>query len=84
MELGEKLRQARLERRLTQEALAERLGVSRQTVSNWENNRSYPDVMSVIALSEEYSISLDDLLKGTGTCWYIWRRAQTSCGAGSG
>ncbi|MCI8818233.1 MAG: helix-turn-helix transcriptional regulator [Oscillibacter sp.] len=64
MELGEKLRQARLERRLTQEALAERLGVSRQTVSNWENNRSYPDVMSVIALSEEYSISLDDLLKG--------------------
>ncbi len=64
MELGETLKRARQERELTQEALAERLGVSRQTISNWENNRSYPDIMSVIALGELYAISLDELLKG--------------------
>ena len=64
MEIGQKLRQARLDSGLTQEAVAERVGVSRQTVSNWENNRSYPDIASVIALSELYSLTLDELLKG--------------------
>lgn len=64
MEIGQKLRQARLDSGLTQESVAERVGVSRQTVSNWENNRSYPDIASVIALSDLYSLTLDELLKG--------------------
>lgn len=64
MEIGQKLRQARLDSGLTQEAVAERVGVSRQTVSNWENNRSYPDIASVITLSDLYSLTLDELLKG--------------------
>lgn len=64
MEIGEKLKAARTESGLTQEQVAERLLVSRQTVSNWENERSYPDVVSVIKLSDLYSISLDELLKG--------------------
>lgn len=64
MDLGTKLKQARQSRNMTQEVLAERLGVSRQTVSNWENNRSYPDLASIIAISELYSLSLDILLKG--------------------
>ena len=64
MEIGQKLRQARLDSGLTQEAVAEQVGVSRQTVSNWENNRSYPDIASVIALSDLYSLTLDELLKG--------------------
>jgi transcriptional regulator with XRE-family HTH domain len=49
---------------MTQEALAERLAVSRQTISNWENGRSFPDIASIIALSDVYSITLDSLLKG--------------------
>lgn len=64
MEIGQKLRQARLDCRLTQEAVAERVGVTRQTVSNWENNRSYPDIASLLALGDLYSLTLDELLKG--------------------
>ena len=48
----------------TQETVAEKVNVSRQTISNWENEKSYPDIISVIELSSLYSISLDDLLKG--------------------
>ncbi len=43
---------------------AEKINVSRQTISNWENEKSYPDIISVIALSDLYSVSLDELLKG--------------------
>ena len=63
MEIGKKLKEARLNRDLTQEVIAEKLNVSRQTISNWENEKSYPDIISVIELSNLYSISLDDLLK---------------------
>ena len=64
MKIGEKLRDARNQKGLTQEEVADEIHVSRQTISNWENNRSYPDIISVIELSNLYSISLDDLLKG--------------------
>ena len=63
MEIGQKLREARQQRGLTQEELAERLRLSRQTISNWENERSYPDIMSLIALSDLYGLSLDGLVK---------------------
>lgn len=63
MEIGQKLKGARLRVKLTQEAVADAVGVSRQTVSNWENNKSYPDIVSVIKLSDLYSVSLDELLK---------------------
>lgn len=63
MEIGLKLKRARREKGLTQEQAAEALGVSRQTVSNWENNKSYPDIVSVIKMSDLYSVSLDHLLK---------------------
>ena len=48
---------------LTQEQAAAQLGVSRQTVSNWETEKSYPDIQSVIRMSELYGVSLDLLLK---------------------
>ena len=64
MEIGKKLKAARQSSGLTQEQVAERLYVSRQTISNWENEKSYPDIVSVVRLSDLYSISLDDLLKG--------------------
>lgn len=63
MEIGSKLNNARNNCRLTQEQVAEVLGVSRQTISNWENNKSYPDIISVIKMSDIYSVSLDHLLK---------------------
>ena len=66
MEIGKKLKEARLNRDLTQEVIAEKLNVSRQTISNWENEKSYPDIISVIELSNLYSISLDDLLVTLG------------------
>ena len=64
MDIGQKLKQARAAAGLTQEQAAGALGVSRQTVSNWENCRSYPDVAMVLAMSELYHVSLDELLKG--------------------
>lgn len=64
MEVGSKLKKARIGSGLTQEKVAEEIQVSRQTISNWENEKSYPDIISVIKLSDLYSISLDELLKG--------------------
>jgi len=64
MNIGEKLKRARVEANITQETLAEILAVSRQTISNWENGRSYPDIASIIVLSDVYNITLDSLLKG--------------------
>ena len=64
MKIGKKLKNARIEAGLTQEKAAEKIDVSRQTISNWENEKSYPDIISVIALSDLYSVSLDELLKG--------------------
>lgn len=64
MEIGKKLKNARMQSGLTQENVAEKINVSRQTISNWENEKSYPDIVSVIQLSDLYSISLDVLLKG--------------------
>ena len=63
-DIGSKIKAARLKKKMTQEQVAELLGVSRQTISNWENEKSYPDIISVIALSDLYSVSLDELLKG--------------------
>ena len=63
MDIGSKLKNARNEANFTQEQIADKLGVSRQTISNWENSKSYPDIVNVIKLSDIYSITLDALLK---------------------
>jgi transcriptional regulator with XRE-family HTH domain len=59
-----KLRDARENAGFTQEQVAEKIMVSRQTVSNWENGKFLPDIVSIIKLSELYGISIDELLKG--------------------
>ena len=64
MELGKQIMNCRQEADLSQEELAERIYVSRQTISNWENDKSYPDVNSLVLLSEVFHISLDKLIKG--------------------
>lgn len=64
MELGKQIKFYRQEAQLSQEELANRVYVSRQTISNWENDKSYPDVNSLVLLSEIFQISLDKLIKG--------------------
>lgn len=50
--------------KLSQEELAEKVYVTRQTVSNWENGKSYPDIHSLLLLSSLFEVSLDELVKG--------------------
>ena len=64
MEIGKKLKEARQMSGLTQEDVAEKLIVSRQTISNWETEKFYPDILYVLQLSDLYQISSDELLKG--------------------
>ena len=64
MEIKEIIKEARTKAGLTQEQAAEQLFVTRQTISNWENGRSLPDIISVLKMSDLYQISLDELLKG--------------------
>lgn len=63
MEIGILIKSARKKSGLTQEQSAEALNISRQTLSNWENGKTYPDIISVIKMSDLYSVSLDHLLK---------------------
>ena len=64
MELGKQIKMHRQEAELSQEELANRVYVSRQTILNWENDKSYPNVNSLVLLSEIFQISLDKLIKG--------------------
>lgn len=64
MELGKQIKKYRNNINLSQEQLAERVFVSRQTISNWENDKNYPDIKSLLLLSEVFEVSLDDLVKG--------------------
>ena len=64
MLLGERLYELRTKNNMSQGALAERLDVSRQTVSKWENNLSVPETEKILQLSEIFSVSTDYILKG--------------------
>ncbi|MGN1343664.1 MAG: helix-turn-helix domain-containing protein [Traorella sp.] len=64
MELYKQIKKYRIESKLSQEELADRIYVTRQTISNWENNKNYPDIKSLVLLSEVFHVSLDQLVKG--------------------
>ena len=64
MTLGERLIQLRAKAGLSQDTLAEQLGVSRQSVSKWENDASVPDLEKLVKLSGVFGVSLDELVKG--------------------
>ena len=64
MELSERLKQARQNSGMTQEEVAEKIMVSRVTVSHWETGKSLPDIVSLMSLGDLYGISLDELVKG--------------------
>ncbi|MDU3412416.1 helix-turn-helix domain-containing protein [Clostridium sp.] len=64
MKIGKQIKKYRTEMELSQDELAEKIFVSRQTISNWENNKNYPDVKSLLLLSSLFNVSLDILIKG--------------------
>lgn len=64
MELGKHIKKLRSEKNLSQDDLSQLIFVSRQTISNWENDKSYPDVHSLVLLSKVLDVSVDKLLKG--------------------
>ena len=65
MEFNEKLQELRRSRGLTQEELAEKLYVSRTAVSKWESGRGYPNIDSLKAISDFFSVTVDELLSPT-------------------
>ena len=64
MELGKTISDIRRKHDLTQEEFAEKFNVTRQTISNWENGKSYPDLETLMIMSEDFNVSLDTMLKG--------------------
>ena len=63
MNIGAKIIEIRKERNMTHEDFAKIFHVTRQTVSNWENQKSYPDLQTLIQISDEFDVSLDTMLK---------------------
>ncbi len=64
MEIGKQIKKYRTERKLSQDELADKIYVTRQTISNWENDRNYPDIRSLVLLGNVFGVSLDILVKG--------------------
>lgn len=64
MEIGKQIKKYRTEMKFSQDELSQKIFVSRQTISNWENNKNYPDVKSLLLLSSLFNVSLDILIKG--------------------
>ena len=67
MSIGEKIVEARKANNLTQEQLAELMGVTRQSISRWEQNLAYPEVEKILRLSDILNVSCDYLLKENET-----------------
>lgn len=64
MEIGNHISKYRKQKNLSQEELAEKIYVSRQTISNWERNKNYPDIHSLLMLATLFEVSVDELVKG--------------------
>ena len=64
MKLNAQIKKYRMKKNLSQEELAEKVYVTRQTISSWENEKSYPDIHSLLLLSSLFDVSLDELIKG--------------------
>lgn len=62
--IGKKIKKLRNEKGMTQKELADKLNVSRSSITNWENERNYPDIQLIVMLSDLFEISLDNFLKG--------------------
>lgn len=62
MEFNEQIKRLRKENNLTQEEMAKKLNVTRQAISNWENNRNLPDFEMIILIAKTFGVSLDKLI----------------------
>ena len=62
MEFNEQIKRLRKENNLTQEEMAKKLNVTRQAISNWENNRNLPDFEMIILIAKTFGVSLDELI----------------------
>lgn len=62
MNFGDNIKKVRTERNLTQQQMADKLLVSRQAVSNWENDRNLPDIEMLINIALTFEVSLDELI----------------------
>ena len=80
MELSKQIKKYRTEANLSQEELADKIYVSRQTISNWENEKNYPDIKSLVLMSEVFQVSLDNLKKLlhllTGRVWMKLKKQE--------
>lgn len=64
MEFNSELQRLRKQKGLSQEELGEKLGVSRQTISKWENGTAYPDMLNLITISDFFGVKIDDMISG--------------------
>ena len=64
MELGSRIKEHRAQLKLSQDELAGRIYVSRQTISSWENDKTYPDVQSLLFLAGVFGTTIDELVRG--------------------
>lgn len=65
MSLGQRLKQVRVEKGFSQADVADFLNISRQSISRWETDKSYPDIDNLVELSKYYEVSIDELLTET-------------------
>lgn len=82
MELARQLKAKREERGLSQDEVSKAIFVSRQTISNWENDKTYPDVQSLLLLGQLFEVSIDELVRGgcgRHAAGYRGRLAHTAC-----
>ena len=64
MNIGKQIKRYREIKNISQEELADRIFVTRQTISNWENDKNYPDIKSICLLCNFFRVSLDEFIKG--------------------
>ena len=79
MTLGQRIQQIRQEHRLSQEEFAEKLGTTRQTVSRWELDQTYPEIAKIVQISRVFSVTTDSILKD-GVSTFDGELAYFSCG----
>ena len=78
MTIGQRLAAARQHANLTQNTVAAELHVARQTISSWETERTYPDMMSIVALAKLYRLSLDNLIREDTDLMKAWTKKDAA------
>lgn len=76
MNLSKQIKKYRERDGYSQEYLAEKLYVSRQSISNWENDKSLPDIHNLLMMCELFNVTLDDLVKGPFHLYLILKRNE--------